>query len=133
MIDYERQMSIIRKSKRPRYHTSDDAINQILRQKNKDYDKNKKNRNEPRQYDKDKIRKYIGFFSVVGWTVGNTVGTIIGLWPMNHPFKYTIMVIGLVAGFFVGVGCGTLFNFLAETYIDSLNIERERRGIIKIT
>jgi len=113
-------LKIIRKNKAPRYFNSDDAINNYYFRKN-----NKALKMPPKQIDKEPIRKCINIISLAGFTLYNTVHTLIGVLPINHPYKVTVLVIGIVTGFIVGMLLGTLLNFLMEIYIDSINDERD--------
>ena len=116
----EEILKIIRKNKAPRYFNSDDAINNYyIRKKNKAFKK------PPSMIGKEGLRKWINVISVAGFTAYNTIATVIGVQPIDHPYKVTVIVIGLVAGFVAGMLIGTLLNFLMEIYIDSLNEDRD--------
>ena len=121
MKDDELVLKIIRKSKIPAHHTSDDALNRY-------YSKRFRNAQKSLFYpDKELTRKAIGVLAVAGWTLGNAVGTYWVVRPISHPFEILLILIGAVAGFIVGVVCATVLNFLSDAYIDSINDEMDRR------
>jgi F0F1-type ATP synthase assembly protein I len=124
MKNGENDLKIIRKGKYSKFLSSDDAINSYYR--NRVAGRGKK---EQRPIDKEAIRRFIGGVVVCGWTIGNTVGTYFGLRPIDHPFKIIVLLIGIAAGLVVGVASATVLNIAADAYIDSINDEKERRGL----